>query len=1479
MPPEEDLPVEVSEASSESGGESTEAALSVSSQEKPQDLSDKEQQRTEMRKLGMTPSSTDLPKIDLSFDDYGKVVAKVADKSYTIDPRDQVVPPRPDDVDPGYAPDGPKRGDVPPTQGSEVPQETPPESGEMGRAGDRSRDSGLGKPTHSEVTTDGQGRVTGYKMPDGTKYEIKYGEDGSAAEPTSVTVTPEKSPPMTFEKNSKGDWRNPQDPNMGLDYVSFDKDSKQITIRGGGTDTKINPDGSFEEKNWTSGQVQQKIDADGTAHAYDHAKGTETVTKPDSHISEVKDINGGAVKGYELRDEQGHVTKVELNDDDSATVTRGDLVISYDKVERTASGDLKFTNKDKTSVEMRQDGTEIHRDKSDKITRMINSDGETTEFKRGAGGKVTGLTVTDAQGKVVETRNKGIEVDDTTGDYKVKLDKAEAEARKADGEEGTAETLERKADGTERLLAKDGTQVKSDADQLLEKFKNYTPEQQKQLRQDLADIDKLQPAERREAVYKSLDKIARNDEHPGDKIRLTGQQARELVQSLAHQVAHPESIQQGDKMTCVLANAEQSMARNHPEQYADMVAKLATEGKYTTHDGKTIEAQTGPEGTSLAGKSDWYGQRSYTSELFQNGVANLGLPAGAKYESYPPGHPALNPRPEGVDPSSDTGERVKYPDGRVTRFEGLDSQKQAEVLNHLVKDGKYGQQAINNPEDLANALKKNGGPPLNVGIALGGDHAQTGMGSGEGAAISGYHAVNITHFDKGPPATVYYENPAGGTDHSYPNGKGVPAEDFIKAMHAGKTEMKAVVKGAEGAAAPGGKMGNPTDAQAPAKGDAQAGKMGNPITLDTVEVVGDPKAPDVPGAEYRGEGVIKREVFGSQRTLKEGETFEDVAKKQLGDQPPPTQGEIDAYVKEIRQLNNVHEASQVRKDQEVILPGHNANGDLVIEGNDGMRTVTKDGVVKVEHYRDGTSYEMTPLPNGGHEFHHKGKKPGETYDYTHAPDGKGGYTEKHTGPRPEDNYEITKSPDGHYKIKDAKGERAADSYDESHPDPRIEKAKMLEAVNKSMPDDQRARFYENMERFEARARQQKLSPEEQAKFYHEVARIADAKDSGNANLPDGFERHKLVEQVMENAADPKGIDQGLHGTCGAAALETRMYTNNPSAAAKLIADVSTTGEFKGTKPDASLLEPDAEAQYTVTPDGKRNYASQVFQGTAISMVPNGEGYKQGPADESAKPPKTGESVKKGEFTGVTAEEVQQMEQRITGKSQPVIENTKVLLDGKIEKVDDKQVHVGSEQELRQQLLKMKTANPSQLPAVILVHTKNEPFFSDSGGGKAGGSGGYHFVTVTDYNPGTGKVTLDNQWGKTNDHRDLPVGDLYHATQAPSPERIKEMEAEVKRNQETHKENPVLEMELLRLKRDAGQIDQDTFNKEVTSVMKHQMERWKNDPENKKIPFDQRKILYQSYDALLYSLPESEKAKVKSGVGPVDVPVDETVITM
>ncbi|HEY9869562.1 MAG TPA: hypothetical protein V6D08_10390, partial [Candidatus Obscuribacterales bacterium] len=122
--------------------------------------------------------------------------------------------------------------------------------------------------------------------------------------------------------------------------------------------------------------------------------------------------------------------------------------------------------------------------------------------------------------------------------------------------------------------------------------------------------------------------------------------------------------------------------------------------------------------------------------------------------------------------------------------------------------------------------------------------------------------------------------------------------------------------------------------------------------------------------------------------------------------------------------------------------------------------------------------------------------------------------------------------------------------------------------------------------------------------------------------------------------------------------------------------------------------------------------------------------------------------------------VKWMSDTITGMSDTVY----IFHDG-YENADGKgAVLFDSEKELEDVILKAK--QDGQLPIVMAVHTGQEPFWTDSGGGSAGGSGGWHVVTITDYDPKSQKVSIDNQWGSEADHLALdgiPLSDLYLAS--------------------------------------------------------------------------------------------------------------------
>src|SRR5581483_3509147 len=130
-----------------------------------------------------------------------------------------------------------------------------------------------------------------------------------------------------------------------------------------------------------------------------------------------------------------------------------------------------------------------------------------------------------------------------------------------------------------------------------------------------------------------------------------------------------------------------------------------------------------------------------------------------------------------------------------------------------------------------------------------------------------------------------------------------------------------------------------------------------------------------------------------------------------------------------------------------------------------------------------------------------------------------------------------------------------------------------------------------MARFEQRAaeRHPPVAPEEVAKTYREVSTLLADKPDAPVSAED---RVKLAEQVVRQAAVPTSIDQGGNSTCNVTVVEAVAYTKSPAEAAKLVADVATTGQF--TSPDGKVypvekknLVPDSEAQKNPPEDGKR----------------------------------------------------------------------------------------------------------------------------------------------------------------------------------------------------------------------------------------------------------------------------------------------------
>lgn len=392
----------------------------------------------------------------------------------------------------------------------------------------------------------------------------------------------------------------------------------------------------------------------------------------------------------------------------------------------------------------------------------------------------------------------------------------------------------------------------------------------------------------------------------------------------------------------------------------------------------------------------------------------------------------------------------------------------------------------------------------------------------------------------------------------------------------------------------------------------------------------------------------------------------------------------------------------------------------------------------------------------------------------------------------------------------AEGALANDRRTESTADPEIveRKERILRALKNAGEDPAAlAQTSQNMDNFEARQSQLEamyakggMPPEVAAKkaqaeirdTYDHICHLVEAGDNPYVPLSKA-ERAHIAEQLISQAADPSTISQGYHSTCNVTTVEVRTYMRHPAEAAALVVSVAMTGGYTtkdGTRIvlDKDSLTPHDSAKLPQPLDGQRSLASQLFEVTAVNIAyaksnPNIH-YVQTEPVAGSTPPDTGErlmdysesppkewaigSVSRFFGTaeapyrqpGLTADKIVQASDAIIG---PQKEKWCVVHQNR---PGEKTANVTSEQELKFLLQGAKAKGT--FPITIVVHTMNEPFYTDSGAGQAGGSGGWHVVNIMDYQPGAwDKVLVDNQWSSDADHlgtKPMLLRDLFVSMQ-------------------------------------------------------------------------------------------------------------------
>lgn len=335
--------------------------------------------------------------------------------------------------------------------------------------------------------------------------------------------------------------------------------------------------------------------------------------------------------------------------------------------------------------------------------------------------------------------------------------------------------------------------------------------------------------------------------------------------------------------------------------------------------------------------------------------------------------------------------------------------------------------------------------------------------------------------------------------------------------------------------------------------------------------------------------------------------------------------------------------------------------------------------------------------------------------------------------------------------------------------------------------ERRKEIADMMDSFESRLHHQQADATEIDKTYNYIIELLEG------HCEPGIKAKWLAEQIIEQSASPTSVNQGRHNTCGAAALEERLYYVNPSLVARTIKEAALTGSVLASTGQTIRLTlkdrmPDREANIINPGSGLRSYASQLFQLVAINAYwqqqnvdPRGTKVRPGQIiyvqkeEECDSPTDTGERLIIDWGQGLTETVVENNGEAIC---HPLLDLGKIKQINKILTGDDQTdffianrkfthtahvTRVNSEASLRTTICSLAQRN--RLPAMIAVHTSSRLF----NGSSSSQRDNWHVVNVIAYVESTGRVSLDNWWGDHSPSKEpwlVDMGDLYASTIGP-----------------------------------------------------------------------------------------------------------------
>jgi len=310
---------------------------------------------------------------------------------------------------------------------------------------------------------------------------------------------------------------------------------------------------------------------------------------------------------------------------------------------------------------------------------------------------------------------------------------------------------------------------------------------------------------------------------------------------------------------------------------------------------------------------------------------------------------------------------------------------------------------------------------------------------------------------------------------------------------------------------------------------------------------------------------------------------------------------------------------------------------------------------------------------------------------------------------------------------------------------------LLKAARDKFKNDPKAlaAFQHDMDDFEKRMGKWPTLSSEIGHTYAQVERLL----NGHSIEVSDKEKVKIAGELMHQLAKPQ-INQGNSEDCVAASLETRLDTRAPSQAARLVADMTLTGNYKTSDGRTITMDQHTIADYhpdiANTGQEPRSHASQIMQATLRNVEL--DRYNQEHGTNLRYEIRTSSGLLDNGERVIDYSKHPPQDVTSANMGMPLAHSDDVYDKVSGTKEQGFYLYFYNQQngaEFKRKLDEM--ARDGKFPATIGVNLFQEPFMTEGGGAWASTGAALmsptgipmHAITINNYDPRTGQIEYTN----------------------------------------------------------------------------------------------------------------------------------------